>query len=213
MEVMSAGITGLGGQWRVGLTRDVTHLFALGPGSDKYETAMHYQESTGIKVLLPHWFDDTMRLGTRLLPTKHYEWPEPGLLQPTPEDGKPHPEEERGRILDQYRQQLLKIVRWSESDGVPQSKENRNIWNGKRILLSSTLNLMPTTRDAIIAGTIRLGGKFVELYTRDGMGSLREESEKIEEADIYITRYRVGSAYAKVIPSLVSSSFLVKTMM
>ena len=35
LEVLSAGITSLGGQWRAGLTRDVTHLFALRTGSDK----------------------------------------------------------------------------------------------------------------------------------------------------------------------------------
>jgi hypothetical protein len=35
LEVLSAGITSLGGQWRTGLTRDVTHLFALHEQSDK----------------------------------------------------------------------------------------------------------------------------------------------------------------------------------
>ncbi|KAG2124066.1 hypothetical protein BD769DRAFT_1388879 [Suillus cothurnatus] len=35
LEVLSAGITSLGGQWRTALTRDVTHLFALHKQSDK----------------------------------------------------------------------------------------------------------------------------------------------------------------------------------
>lgn len=35
LEVLSAGITSLGGQWRTGLTRDVTHLFALHEQSEK----------------------------------------------------------------------------------------------------------------------------------------------------------------------------------
>lgn len=39
LEVLSAGITALGGQWRTGLTRDVTHLFALRTGSDKVPTS------------------------------------------------------------------------------------------------------------------------------------------------------------------------------
>jgi len=38
LEVLSAGITSLGGQWRTGLTRDVTHLFALHEQSDKVLT-------------------------------------------------------------------------------------------------------------------------------------------------------------------------------
>jgi hypothetical protein len=47
-EVLSAGITFLGGQWPTALIRDVTHLFPLPPGFDKYETAMN----TCMKVLL-----------------------------------------------------------------------------------------------------------------------------------------------------------------
>ncbi|KAG2091238.1 hypothetical protein BD769DRAFT_1679436 [Suillus cothurnatus] len=35
LEVLAAGITSLGGQWRTALTRDVTHLFALHEQSDK----------------------------------------------------------------------------------------------------------------------------------------------------------------------------------
>lgn len=35
LEVLSAGITSLGGQWQTALTRDVTHLFALHEQSDK----------------------------------------------------------------------------------------------------------------------------------------------------------------------------------
>src|SRR5258708_40180897 len=81
LEVLSAGITALGGQWRMGLTRDVTHLFALNPDSFKYTTAMHYREETGIRVVLPHWFDDAVRLGMGNLPTKPYEWPDPELLK------------------------------------------------------------------------------------------------------------------------------------
>jgi len=81
LEVLSAGIIALGGQWCTGLTKDVTHLFAMPPNSGKYATAMHYQETTRIKVLLPHWFDDTIRLGTEKLSTELYEWPEVKMLK------------------------------------------------------------------------------------------------------------------------------------
>ncbi|KIP02671.1 hypothetical protein PHLGIDRAFT_41156, partial [Phlebiopsis gigantea 11061_1 CR5-6] len=60
-EVMAAGVSSLGGQWRYALTRDVTHLFALGTGSLKYRTAMHFKDAAEnevplpIKILVPHW--------------------------------------------------------------------------------------------------------------------------------------------------------------
>jgi hypothetical protein len=34
------------------LTRDVMHLFALGPGSDKYEIAMDFQANTHIRAIM-----------------------------------------------------------------------------------------------------------------------------------------------------------------
>ncbi|KIJ92958.1 hypothetical protein K443DRAFT_125763 [Laccaria amethystina LaAM-08-1] len=52
LEVLSAGITALGGQWRTGLTKDVTHLFAITPNSQKYATALHFQELTNRAIFL-----------------------------------------------------------------------------------------------------------------------------------------------------------------
>ncbi|KAK7677914.1 hypothetical protein QCA50_019104 [Cerrena zonata] len=81
LEVLSAGITALGGQWRSGLTKEVTHLFALSTGSAKYETAVRFQKTINIKVLVPHWFDDSVRLGVRGLATGPYEWPAPTVFK------------------------------------------------------------------------------------------------------------------------------------
>ena len=41
---LAAGITALGGQWRMGLTKDVTHLFAISP---QVCTGMHFRDDTG----------------------------------------------------------------------------------------------------------------------------------------------------------------------
>ncbi|TFK17473.1 hypothetical protein FA15DRAFT_761050 [Coprinopsis marcescibilis] len=103
LEVLSAGILALGGQWRTGLTKDVTHLFAIraspitdgdnpadvqkmlqenmSGGATKYATAMHFKPQTGVKIVLPHWFDDCVRLGLPNLDTTPYEWPNPPLLR------------------------------------------------------------------------------------------------------------------------------------
>ncbi|KIM92169.1 hypothetical protein PILCRDRAFT_113796 [Piloderma croceum F 1598] len=53
LEVPSAAITALGGQRCTGLTRDVTRLFDVGPGSDMYETDIHFQANMHMKVILP----------------------------------------------------------------------------------------------------------------------------------------------------------------
>ena len=76
IEVLSGTITALGGQWRQAYTRDVTHLFALTPTSDRYLTALHHQRATRVCILAPHWFDDTYLLQRRVS-EEDYEWPDP----------------------------------------------------------------------------------------------------------------------------------------
>ncbi|KAI0820066.1 hypothetical protein BC628DRAFT_1399403 [Trametes gibbosa] len=197
-ELMSAAITALGGQWRSALTRDVTHLFALAPGSAKYETALHFKEKTGVCILVPHWFDDTVRLGIRDLPTKNYEWPEPRVFEQRPEgrtsqeDAEYEPPPER-----------MMLYNTSSMTNEEQRKVKpaaRNVWNGKRILLGLSLDLSDNQRKALGADIRRQGGEVVEVSTSRSISHadrVREELEHLEEADVYVTRYRTGAAYAK----------------
>ena len=56
----------------------------MGTTSEKYPTAAYYQKQTRVKILVPHWFDDVMRLGISTIPTLPYEWPDPEALQLVP---------------------------------------------------------------------------------------------------------------------------------
>ncbi|KAF9237240.1 hypothetical protein BU15DRAFT_76142 [Melanogaster broomeanus] len=121
LEVLSAGVTALGGQWRIGLTRDVTHLFALRPGSDKYNTALHFAPQTHMCILTPHWFDDSVRLGRRL-PETPYTWPDPPILPSRT---------------------------WKSKEGPSPSigGEKEKVWGGRKILLSHCLELSQASRE------------------------------------------------------------------
>ncbi|KAJ7772002.1 hypothetical protein DFH07DRAFT_768115 [Mycena maculata] len=97
-EVLAAGITALGGQWRSNdLTRDVTHLFTDSMSSERYSTGMNHRDQKHcIKVLAPDWFDDSVCLGIRDLSTDTYEWPNVATQEVWPpprptawRDGKP----------------------------------------------------------------------------------------------------------------------------
>jgi mediator of DNA damage checkpoint protein 1 len=187
LEVLSAGITALGGLFRMGLTRDVTHLFALTSSSAKYETAMHFREHTNIKVLLPHWFDDAVRLGYGDLDTAVYEWPNPRVLEP--DMGISLLEKDRARDKDRdpdkdrEKKALFKGLHWSPP-GKDKGGVERDVWEGRKILLGDSLQLIEGRRQAVEAGIQRAGGVVV---TGD-----------IEHADILITRYRAGKVYLKV---------------
>ncbi|GBE78793.1 hypothetical protein SCP_0116860 [Sparassis crispa] len=198
LELLSAGITSLGGQWRTALTRDVTHLFALSPGSAKYETAMHYREQTAMCVLVPHWFDDTVRLGIRGLPTDEYEWPHPRVFKPeTSTDGAAPDVPYR---LSSEKKRFYETALASSFDRRLSRAPPRNIWNGLRILLSDSLELSASQRDAHEEDIRREGGIIIPL-SLIGSGTLlevaQEEARQVQQADVLITRYRVGVAYVK----------------
>jgi hypothetical protein len=194
-EVLSAGITALGGQWRAGLTRDVTHLFAVGPGSEKYQTALRYQKETEVKVLVPHWFDDSVRLGIRGLSTVAYEWPEPAILtlgKSSPETGEvgDGPSRPQNRLSQDkkalYKAALLTV----EQEAKLGQAETRDIWDSRRVLLGPDLDLSDDRRKAIEAGISRAGGVVVDYDTQ------RADAEY--EFDILIGRYRWGPLYVQV---------------
>ncbi|THV02405.1 hypothetical protein K435DRAFT_717243 [Dendrothele bispora CBS 962.96] len=185
VEIISAGITALGGQWRSALSKDVTHLFAITPGSAKYESAMLHKEQNGIKTVLPHWFDDSVRLGLRNLETEAYEWPEPSVLKAPSSPAK------RARRADPDREALYKSSTIDISNGVPQPFE-RDIFGERRVLLSSTLEL-GERKEAVGAGIERTGGLIVEC------DDMAEEIERVDECDILVTKYRSGKAYFKAV--------------
>jgi twin BRCT domain len=194
-EVLTAGITALGGQWRAGLTRDVTHLFAVQPGSEKYRTALQHQKETQVKVLVPHWFDDSVRLGIRGLSTPAYEWPEPPILT----FGKPSPEtSEMGHGLLRPQNKLSKDKKalykaaliTAEQEARLGNAESRDIWGRRRILLSPDLELSDGRRQAIEAGIVRSGGVVVDYNAK------RVQAEY--NFDILIARYRWGTLYVQV---------------
>ncbi|KAH7883429.1 hypothetical protein F5I97DRAFT_1905100 [Phlebopus sp. FC_14] len=215
LEVLSAGVTALGGQWRIGLTRDVTHLFALHPGSDKYNTALHFAPHTHMTIVTPHWFDDSVRLGRRL-PETPYTWPDPLVLRAgttlTVDD-------DVNLNVDGKR----KRKRAGEGDGdgeeggeggasfsIGSGGEMEKVWGGRRILLSRSLELGDGSREAVEAGIKRAGGVVVRVPA-EHVG--REEEEGAEErvvdkCDVLVTRWRSGRAYLKA----VRASLLIGTL-
>ena len=198
IEVLSAGITALGGQWRAGLTRDVTHLFAISPGSEKYQTALRYQNETQVKVLVPHWFDDSVRLGIRGLSTASYEWPEPTILtfgKPSPEMGEVGDSLRPQNKLSQDKKALYKAALMTVEQEVKLSEaEMRDIWGRRRILLSPDLELSDGRRQAIAAGIARSGGVVVD---HDA-----QHADAQYEFDVLIARYRWGPLYVQVTRSI-----------
>lgn len=201
-ELMYASITALGGQWRSGLTRDVTHVFALAPGSQKYETAMHFKEQTDMLVLVPHWHDDSIRLGVRGLPTAEYEWPEPAVFKgdwSVKKDGAAAGDVPKPYRISGEKKPFFDTALVQDNDLPATRAPARNLWSGRRILLATSLQLSQSQREAHEEDIRREGGVVVDLdLTKEGRELVDEEVSKVEEADIYVTTYRSGPAFVKV---------------
>lgn len=197
-EVIAAGINALGGLYRDGLTRDCTHLIAPRPGSDKYSTALHFQKLTNVKIVLPHWFDDCFRLMMRLDETP-YAWPEPPIAQDGGDSGDN--EKRRKGTLTQEKKTMFKTVMLAGNSSSPAKgagpagpvTARADLWNGRRILLSPSLELEGGRRASLEVGIARAGGVIVQLEDDD------DETDMVAEADILVTRYRAGPAYIKVL--------------
>lgn len=206
LEVLSAGITALGGQWRIGLTRDVTHLFALRTGSDKvlslapvvftvsstiqYNTALHFAPQTHMCIVTPHWFDDSVRLGRRV-PEAPYTWPNPLVLR----SGVTLDLDDDAVTMEDRRKRPQGGTEADTATNVPDDGKHVRVWDGRRILLSTSLELGGRSRGAIEAGIRRAGGVVVPI-AEDADEDAEEKA--VDECDIYVTRWRSGKPYFKV---------------
>ncbi|KAJ6593982.1 hypothetical protein B0H19DRAFT_920627 [Mycena capillaripes] len=205
LPTLEAGINALGGQWRRGLTKDVTHVFATSPDSDEYAIAMKHQETTHIKVLLPHWFDDAMRLGLANLSTSPYEWPDPKVLHPLPseEEGKKEKAEKSSRKLSAAKRAFYKTAIWDPDKGgqFPGKAEpaGEEVWGGRKILLSPSLGLDDDKR-RVLEDAVETAGGLILYYASDNEdGQEEEENERVSECDVLVTRWRAGRAFFKAI--------------
>lgn len=189
LDVLSAAIAALGGQWRSALTKEVTHLFALTTGSAKYETALQFKDPMGLKVIVPHWFDDCVRFG-QTMDTAPYEWPEPKVFEA--HWGK---ENDTDRSKSRSPQKLS-----PEKDAVYASvlkggpvPEPKEVWKGLKLMIAVPMN--ESQRSAHEADITREGGVVVR---------------SVEEADIVIIGYRSGPDFVKVRGRSVWHSFVAK---
>ena len=95
------------------------------------------------------------------------------------------------------KKRLFESVGWK--DIPPSLHSPTDVWDGKKILLSTSLELIDRRREAVEAGITRSGGIVVPYKRRGANGDLEEEGEKVLECDVLITRWRHGSAYLSAI--------------
>ena len=176
-EAIQGGVLAMGGQYTEQLTKQVTHLISLDLDDQRCQLAI--SKRLNLKIVLPHWFDDCLKVGRRIS-ERPYTLPDPEILNvelsaaPT------------ARTSQQIRDATTPDP---VNEPIPQTPSAQfeapraiKAFEGKKVKLAGDLNLNNRLKD-IISGMIKNGG-----------GST---TTKINEADIYVCSYRDGDDYVK----------------
>lgn len=133
------------------------------------------------------------------LNTTAYEWPDPQLLRADPNqpeegespgtNGKKKPQK-----LDPHKKMLFRTALLNAEGGEADFLELvvKDVWGGRKVLLSLGLGLREQMREAVAIGIERAKGAAMSPPSRE------EELELISDCDVFVTRYRSGKAYVKV---------------
>ncbi|KAI7945589.1 hypothetical protein MJO29_011977 [Puccinia striiformis f. sp. tritici] len=81
VELIQACVQSWGGQFRRGLTKEVTHLICCDEHTKDYKIAHKLKAQLGLKIVLPHWFHHCVFF-RRILSEKPFEFPCPAILTP-----------------------------------------------------------------------------------------------------------------------------------
>lgn len=174
-DAIIAGVIALGGQYSGPLSKMVTHIVTQDDQHDKCELAR--AKKVRCKIVLPHWFDDCLRLGKKIS-ERPYTFPDPDYLKtdsvrPPPGDA-PSVAGATGAVPEVPKMPGTPPA--SPSD----TRKNLNAFMGKRIYLSTDLELS----EHIL--------KTLQTLINHGGGTLTDD---VDEADIYIGQYRDGEHY------------------
>ncbi|KAF7588147.1 hypothetical protein BBP40_006114 [Aspergillus hancockii] len=165
-DAIIGGVMAKGGLYSPRITALVTHLVDLTTDSDKARLAIG--KKLNVKIVLPHWFDDCLKLGRRI-DERPYTLPNPEILRAGPDAPI--------RSIDNRA-----IVGASTADPttLPTPRPKLDVFEGKQIMLSTDLGIGSHLLDSIT--------EIIE----EGGGTVTSD---VSKADILICRYREGFAY------------------
>ncbi|PMD48322.1 BRCT domain-containing protein [Hyaloscypha variabilis F] len=169
-DAIIGAVLAMGGMESSSLMKVTTHICALTLDHPKCQQAL--EKNLKVKIVLPHWFDDCLKLGKRI-DEKPYLLPDPEVLRLNPEDALPFPTNED-------------IIGASSPhpDNLPlptNSPVRRlTVFNKRKIMISQDFQLSSRTR------------KVIEDLIEGGGGAI---TNSVHNADIYVCHWREGRDY------------------
>ncbi|RMZ82777.1 hypothetical protein DV738_g1490, partial [Chaetothyriales sp. CBS 135597] len=177
-DAITGGIAAMGGLHTSKLTSQVTHIVALTTEPNECRIAM--REQLKMKIVLPHWFDDCLKLG-RKIDEQPYLLPDPDILKPQTKvpfsprkgdvSGAVHPDPAAG---DEGSDSAIAPAAATDA------RKGLKVFKNKAVMLSNDLGIGPRLR-ASLEGLIMAGGGRI--------------SNTVTESDLYICKFREGADY------------------
>ncbi|KXG50798.1 uncharacterized protein PGRI_063700 [Penicillium griseofulvum] len=171
-DAIVGGVIAKGGLYAPRISQMVTHLVDLTADSDKARFVQ--TKKLNVKIVLPHWFDDCLKLGRRI-DERPYTLPDPEILRVGPET--PIRWQENKDLVGASTADPAKLPTPSSS---PLKPGERSVFEGKSVMLSSDLGIGSHLQESIQAVLEQAGAKI---------------TSNIDGADMLICRYREGFAY------------------
>ncbi|KAL3464757.1 BRCT domain-containing protein [Aspergillus heterothallicus] len=170
-DAIIGGVLAKGGIYNPRVTQMCTHLVDLTINSDKAQLVR--ARNFPVKIVLPHWFDDCLKLGRRI-DERPYTLPDPEILRAVPD--LPVRSAENRDILGASTTEPFTLPTPMTSP----AKSNLNVFHGNIVMLSSDLGIGSHLQKTI-TGLIKDGGG--------------EVTSDVSKATTLICRYREGFAY------------------
>lgn len=171
-DAIKGGVLAMGGMFTSKIATAVTHLVALTMDNEKCETVqLRHLE---IKIVLPHWFDDCLKLGRRI--------DEQPYLLPDPEYGRQlHTSPPLASAKNPH---LTGASHPDPSIGLepmpPAARKSLDVFNNKTVMLAKNLGIGSHLREIL------------ENLISGGQGKV---VTSVSKANMFICKYREGNDY------------------
>ncbi|KAF1989386.1 hypothetical protein K402DRAFT_350247, partial [Aulographum hederae CBS 113979] len=168
-EAIIGGVLAMGGQYSGPLSKFITHVVALTVEEEKCQVAL--KKNLKCKIVLPHWFDDCLKLGKKI-DEAPYTLPDPAILEVS---------SPRGHMKIPTNDHIKGALTSTPSFGALENGTRiLNVFKGKKIKFSKDLPLS-SRLEVILHELVRNGGGDVV--------------DDIDSVDAYVCQYREGEDY------------------
>ena len=171
-DAIKGGVLAMGGMFTSKIATAVTHLVALTANNEMCEAVQ--SKNLNIKMVLPHWFDDCLKLGRRI--------DEQPYLLPNPEYGRQlNTSPPVASVKNPY------VVGATHPDPSvapnstpPAAREDLDVFKNKKVMLAENLEISSHLRAALEHLILKGRGKVVKL---------------VSKANMYVCKFREGKDY------------------